>query len=57
VITAGIATVIIIEIATAMIVTLIETAMRAMTGIEAGIGEIAIAAIGIVIDSSWMTQA
>jgi hypothetical protein len=39
--------VIIIEIATGMIV--IETAMGAMTGIEIGIGEIAIAAIGTVI--------
>jgi hypothetical protein len=49
VITTGIVTVITIEIATGMIVTRIETAMGAMTGIEIGIGEIAIAAIGTVI--------
>jgi hypothetical protein len=51
VITAGIVTVILIEIATAMIVTQTGTAMGAMTGSETGIGEIAIAAIGTVIDS------
>jgi hypothetical protein len=55
VITAGIVTVIIIVIATGMIVTLIETAMGATTGIETGIGETAIAAIGIVIDSNSVT--
>ena len=49
-ITAGIVTVITIEIATGMIVTPTETAIAAMTGTEIGIGEIAIAAIGIVID-------
>jgi hypothetical protein len=47
--------VIIIEIATGMIVTLTETAMGAMTGIETGIGEIATAAIGIVIGSTSLT--
>jgi hypothetical protein len=57
VITVGIVTVIIIETASGMIVTLIETAMGAMTGIETGIGEIAIAAIGIVIDRSLITAA
>jgi hypothetical protein len=51
VITVEIATAIIIEIATAMIVIQTGTAMAAMTGIEVGIGEIAIAAIGTVIDS------
>ena len=40
-----------------MIVTLTETAMGAMTRIETGIGEIAIAAIGTVIDSSSLKQA
>jgi len=47
--------VIIIETASGMIVTLIETAMGAMTGIETGIGEIAIAAIGTVTDSGIKT--
>jgi hypothetical protein len=51
VITIGIATAIIIGTATAMIVIQTGTAMGAMTGIEVGIGEIAIAAIGTVIDS------
>jgi hypothetical protein len=55
VITAGIVTVIIIEIATAMIVTQTGTAMGALTGIETGIGEIAIAAIGTEIDSRLVT--
>ena len=50
-ITVEIATAIIIEIATAMIVTQTGTAMGAMIGTEVGIGEIAIAAIGTVIDS------
>ena len=45
-------TAIIIEIAIGTIVTLIETAIRAMTEIETGIGGIAIAAIGIAIDRS-----
>jgi hypothetical protein len=49
--TIEIATAIIIEIATATIVIQTGTAMGAMTGIEVGIGEIAIAAIGTVIDS------
>lgn len=43
---------IIIEIATGMIVTQIETAMGAMIGIGTGIGEIVIAAIGTEIDNS-----
>jgi hypothetical protein len=51
VITIGIVTTIIIEIATAMIVTQTGTAMGAMTGSAVGTGEIAIAAIGTVIDS------
>ena len=42
---------IIIEIATAMIVTQTGTAMGAMIGSETGIGEIAIVVIGTVIDS------
>jgi hypothetical protein len=46
-----IVTVILIGIATAMIVTQTGTTMGAMTGSETGIGEIAIAAIGTVIDS------
>ena len=50
-ITIEITTAIITEIGTAMIVTQTGTAMGAMTGIEVGIGEIAIAAIGTVIDS------
>ena len=49
-ITIEISTAIMIEIATAMIVTQTGTAMGAMIGIEVGIGEIAIAAIGTVID-------
>lgn len=51
-ITIGIVTTIIIEIATAMIVTQTGTAMGAMIGSETGIGEIAIAAIGTVIDNT-----
>jgi hypothetical protein len=51
VITTGIVTAIIIEIATGMIVTPIEIAMGAITVIEVGIGAIATAAIGIVLDS------
>jgi hypothetical protein len=51
VITIGIATAIIIETATAMIVIQTGTATGAMTGIEVGIGEIAIVAIGTAIDS------
>jgi hypothetical protein len=51
VITIGIATAIIIETVTAMIVIQTGTATGAMTGIEVGIGEIAIAEIGTVIDS------
>jgi hypothetical protein len=51
VITIEISTAIMIEIATAMIVTQTGTAMGAMIGIEVGIGEIVIAAIGTVIDS------
>ena len=47
---------IIIEIATGTIVTQIETVMDAMIGIGTGIGEIAIAAIGTVIDSSLQRQ-
>jgi hypothetical protein len=50
VITVEIATAITIEIATAMVVIQTGTAMGAMTGIETGIGEIAIAAIGTAID-------
>jgi hypothetical protein len=41
---------IIIEIATAMVVTQTGTATGATTGIEIGIGEIAIGAIGTIID-------
>jgi hypothetical protein len=52
VITIEIVIAIIIEIGTAMIVTQTGTAMGAMIGSETGIGEIAIAAIGTVIDSS-----
>jgi hypothetical protein len=48
VITTGIVSAIIIEIATGMIVILTESAIGAMTGIETGIGETAIAAIGTV---------
>ena len=44
-----------IEIAIDMIATPTETAIAAMTGTEIGIGEIAIAAIGIVIDRSWLS--
>jgi hypothetical protein len=55
VITIEIVTAIIIEIATAMIVIQIGTAMGAMTGIEAGIGEIGIAATGTVTDSRTET--
>jgi hypothetical protein len=43
---------IVTQIGIAMIVIQIGTAMGAMTGIETGIGEIAIAAIGTVIDST-----
>ena len=50
-ITIEIITAILIEIATATIVTRIGTVMRAMIGIEVGIGEIAIAALGTVTDS------
>jgi hypothetical protein len=49
--TIEIATAIIIEIATAMIVTQSGTVTGAMTEIEVGIGEIAIAATGTVIDN------
>jgi hypothetical protein len=48
--TIEIATAIIIEIATAMIVTQTGTVTGAMTEIEVGIGEIAIAATGTVIE-------
>jgi hypothetical protein len=46
---------IIIEIATAMIVTQTGTVTGALPGIETGIGEIAIAAIGTVTDSGIKT--
>jgi hypothetical protein len=52
VITIEIITAIITEIGTATIATQTGTAMGAMIGSETGIGEIAIAAIGIVIDNS-----
>jgi hypothetical protein len=52
VITIEIATAITIEIATVMIVIQTGTAMGAMTGIEIGTGEIAIAAIGTALDNS-----
>jgi hypothetical protein len=44
-----------IEIATGMIVTMSETVMGVTTGIDIGTGEIAIVAIGSVIDSSLVT--
>ena len=50
-ITIEIITAIITEIGTVMIATQTGTAMGAMIGSETGIGEIAIAAIGTVIDS------
>ena len=56
-ITAGIVTLITTEIAIVMIVTLAETTTAAMTGIETGIGAIATAATGIVIDSGSRRQA
>jgi hypothetical protein len=52
VITIEIITAIITEIGIAMIVTQTGIAMGAMIGSETGIGEIAIAAIGTVVDSS-----